>query len=364
MPAPVATRRARLQMPFAMQALSVSNDPLNIQDIRLYITSSGAFLKLSTQGGVAGWGAMPGGIAGDLGATNLVLRGKPVSAYEAVELSLKPFPRIACAAVTAMLDCLGKHTKAPVYQVLGGPTRHKVRVMASTSHPTQIGEIRAARAAGHRAFSLDIPAPPFPNSGKLYVNRIRALVDEARAAAGEGCDFVLSANAQLTAGDAQQLAAEFERTHLLWLDEPCRHGNTSALRKISDESVTPIGLGRDCRDAADFQDLLREEAADILRPSLNHFSLSRARKIAALAETYYIAVAPTYSGGTLATAAALHLAASIPNFFITHLPRPAPDDPVKGLDLTVRDGYLNLPTAPGLGITVDEAALARMEVRA
>lgn len=355
MPAPVTARRARLQMPIAMQA-AANSDPLAITSVRIF----GRYLRLQTRGGLAGWGelaAVPDGAFLRAAVNALVAR--PASAYAVLDRALPP--DLAPAAVTAMLDILGKQTKAPVYQVLGGPTRFKVRVMAQTANAA---EVKQARAAGHRAFSLSIPAPPFPNSGKLYVNTVRAVLDEARGAAGTGCDFVLNCGGQLTAGDAQQLAAEFERMHLLWLDEPCRHGNHAALSKISGESVTPVGLGGHCREASEFQDILREEAADLLRPSLNHFSIARVRKIAALAETYYVAVAPTYSGGLLSTAAALHLAASIPNFFITHLPQRPPGDPVRGPDVTVRDGYVQLPTTPGLGVTVDEGAVASTEVRA
>jgi len=358
MPAQEASRRARLHTPIALQAAAVA-DPLDITGVRLFAPPGRLYVRIETRSGLAGWGDGAAAGTADTQRLRQALLNQSASAYTAVETAL-PAP-IAPAAVMAMLDCLGRHTKAPVHQVLGGPTRFKVRVMAQVA---SAAEVRAARSAGHRAFSLTLPAPPFPNSGKLYVNRIRALFDEARAAAGDGCDFVLNANGQLSAGDAAQLAAEFERAHPLCLDEPCRHGNLAALRKIGEESVTPIGLGRDCRNASEFQDILREETADLLRPSLDHFSLARIRKIAALAEIYYIAVAPTHTGGTLATAAALHAAASMPNFFITHLPPRAPDDPARGLDFTVREGYLNLPTTPGLGVTVDEAALSRYEVRA
>jgi len=358
MPAPVALRRSRLHTAVALQS-AVATDPLAITGVRLFALPGRLFVRIETRSGTHGWGDGAAASAAETARLRQALLNQSASAYTALETALPP--PVAPAAVMAMLDCLGRHTKAPVYQVLGGPTRFKVRVMALV---TNAADVRTARAEGHRAFSLAVPAPPFPNSGKSYVNRVRALFDEVRAAAGDGCDFVLSACGQLAAGDAAQLAAEFERTHPLWLDEPCRHGNHAALRKIGEESVTPIGLGRDCRAASEFQDILREEVADLLRPSLDYFSLARIRKIAALAETYYIAVAPTHTGGSLATAAALHAAASMPNFFLTHLPARAPDDPVRGLDLTVRDGYVALPATPGLGITVDEAALARYEVRA
>lgn len=355
MPAPVALRRARLQMPFALQAAATS-DPLAIASIRMF----SSYLRLQTRSGIVGWGELSSPAdATLLRAANTALLNHSASAYTAVEKALPP--AIAPAAVMAMLDCLGRHSKAPVYQVLGGPTRFKVRAMALVK---DAGEVTQAHALGHRAFSLAIPAPPFPNSGKLYVNSIRKLLDEARGAGGAGSNFVLDCAGQLTAGDAQQLAAEFERTHLLWLDEPCRHGNTAAVRKISDECVTPIGIGRHCRESGEFQDLLRDEAVDIVRPSTQHFSISRIRRIAALAETYYIAIAPHHRGGTLGTVAALHAAASMPNFFIQELPPRAPDDPVQGFDATLRDGYLNLPTAPGLGVTINESAISSTEVRA
>jgi galactonate dehydratase len=92
--------------------------------------------------------------------------------------------------------------------------------------------------------------------------------------------------------------------------------------------------------------------------------VSQARRISALAETYYVAIAPFHDGGPIATAAALHLAASLPNFFIQQVPCPAADEDrrmrarLAGASLeVVKDGFLQLPRGPGLGITVDEAAL-------
>ncbi len=355
MPAPVASRRARLQMPVALQPASAT-DPLAIRAVRVF----SRHICLQTLGGIDGWGELSQPAGRSLPhLAHSALQNLSASAYTAAEKTLPP--ELAPAAVMAMLDIVGKHSKAPVYQVLGGPTRFKVRAMALVS---SAAEVKAARALGHRAFSLRIPAPPFPNTGKLYVNTIRGLVDDARAAAGAGCDFVLNCDAQLTAGDAQQLAAEFERMHLLWIDEPCRHGNTAALRKISDESVTPIGLGRHCTNPSEFQDLLRDEAVDIVRPSLQTFSIARIRRIAALAETYYVAIAPHHRGGTLGTVAALHAAASMPNFFIQELPPRPPDDPIQGFDAALHDGYLHLPSAPGLGVTINEAVMASTEVRA
>ena len=103
-----------------------------------------------------------------------------------------------------------------------------------------------------------------------------------------------------------------------------------------------------------------------MRPSIQRDGITRIRQIAALAETYYIAVAPNHDGGPIATAAALQLAASLPNFFIQSVPTPQDDrDRRMRTDLvaepveTVRDGFLFLPSKPGLGITVNESALEK-----
>ena len=117
-------------------------------------------------------------------------------------------------------------------------------------------------------------------------------------------------------GDAASLAAAFERFHLLWFDEPCRVSNLSTLRKIASETVTPLGLGRTIHDAGGFQDLLREQVIDVLRPSLAWNGLSQIRKMAALAESYYVAVAPFHDRGPMGTAAALTAASLNPYFFI------------------------------------------------
>jgi galactonate dehydratase len=119
-------------------------------------------------------------------------------------------------------------------------------------------------------------------------------------------------------------------------------------------------------DAGVFQDLLRQGWIDIIRPDLAHHGITRSRGLAALAETYYTAVAPHHEGGPVATAAALQLAATLPNFFIQHIPVPdSPDDRKMRAELAgeaverVRDGFAALPTGPGLGITVSQAALEK-----
>ena len=115
-----------------------------------------------------------------------------------------------------------------------------------------------------------------------------------------------------------------------------------------------------------FQGLLREGLVDLVRPDIGIFGISGVRRIAALAETYYVAVAPRHDGGPIGTAAAIHIAASLPNFFIQHVPVPAAEqDRAMRRELvspaveTGSGGFLELTTSPGLGITVNEAAVEK-----
>jgi galactonate dehydratase len=166
------------------------------------------------------------------------------------------------------------------------------------------------------------------------------------------------------------LAAEVERFHLLWLEEPTAEINGAAFRKICAENVTPIGIGRGIADNAGFQDLLRMDSVDILRPDIARSGISETRKAASLAETYYVAVAPFHRGGPVGTVAALHAAASLPNFFIQEVPLPADDRDIAmrrelagaGIERP-QDGFLPLPAGHGLGISLNEDALRKYSLR-
>ncbi|MDQ6700986.1 MAG: hypothetical protein M3Z36_12470, partial [Acidobacteriota bacterium] len=263
---------------------------------------------------------------------------------------------------------LGQSCKAPIYRVLGGPTRNKVRAMTSlagASDDELVADLKRAMAAGFRAFSVPVPPPAARNQGQAYARATRKRVDTLRAAAGNGnIDFVLNGGDHLSPGDAGSLAASLESFHLLWFDEPCAVSNLQTIRKISGETVTPIGFGRHITEPGTFQDLLREGLVDIVRPDLSRNGISQCRRLAAMAEPYYTAVAPHHEGGPISTIAALHLAASLPNFFIQHIPLPAAAedrkmraDLVSGSPEAVRDGFAALPGGNGLGIAVNEKAL-------
>lgn len=364
-------RRARLHAGIALQAQAAGNDPLEIRKIRAFpLREPGSgrrytLVKIETRGGLAGWGECGEFTRAEFAAARDAVVGTMASAYEIAWRKLGQARAIRAAVNMAQLDVLGKLSKAPVYQVLGGPTRFKARAIARLEGPAALDR---AQTAGYKAFLVPAVPTEWRNQGKAYMNRIRNLMNMMRNAAGADSDFVLDAAGAFTPGDAQSVAAELESFHMLWFDEPCGVLNLGAIRKIAGENVTPLGFGRTVGDAQGFQNLLLEDAVDLLRPDLAVHGISQIRRIAAIAEVYYVAVAPYHNGGPVATAAALHLAASLPNFFIQQVPLPGAQSDIDMRRAIAGDaiekvtgGFLALPTGPGFGITVNEQALTRYQ---
>ena len=347
------TRRERLRLPIAPQTVAAARPgALDITDIRHFPVRepvSGnrySLLRIATRSGLVGWGECGYNPNADLKALQSAWVGKPANAYA----TIAPSTPFRAALDIALLDVLGKAANTPLYRVLGGPTRNKVRAYSSP------------RSQEFPVAVIDVPAPASRNQGKAYQNRILELV----GAVPDDGDFILAGNGLLTPGDAASVAKTLETKHPLWFDEPCSHSNLDALRKVANETVVPLGFGAGIDDPGVFQALLREGFIDIVRPELAIFGINGARRVAALAEPYYVAVAPRHAGGPVGTAAAIHLAASIPNFFIQHVPVPvAEQDRAMRREIvspaveTGSGGFLELTKTPGLGITVNESALEK-----
>ena len=338
MPSALSVRRLRLAGQLAV-AVAPSTGPAAIVGARLWRAPRFSVIRIETRGGVFGYGECAPIEQSAFELALGLIKGRDATSFEVIR-TLVAGPMEA-AVNMALLDITGKLANAPIYQVLGGPTRNKARAMAAldgADTPALLRAMERLRAQGYRAFRV-------PATHHDAAERLKRL----RQAAGEGVDFVLDGAGQWTPGQASVAAAALERLHPLWLDEPCPLGNIRAVSKVSEENVTPLGFGRSARLPVDFQELLREQVIDVLRPDLAHMSISSIRRAAAIAETYYTAVAPYNTGGRIATAAGLHLAASIPNFYLLDVPPGT---------ATVKDGFAELPTGPGLGIEIREGEWA------
>jgi galactonate dehydratase len=338
MPIASLARRARL----APQAAVAASGPNSIANGKLFARNGYSVVKLETRGGVVGYGEGSPIQQSEFDAALARVKGREATSFEIVRTLLAAGTGVESAFNTALLDITGKLARAPIYQVLGGPTRNKARALGTITGATDddlVKSMESMRAAGYRAFRF-----PAAANTPATVRRFEAL----RKAGGDNVDFVVDAAGAYSPGQAATLAAALEKLHPLWIDEPCSLANLRAAAKIADESVAPLGFGRHATRPVDFQEMLREQIIDVLRPDASRMSISAIRRSAAIAETYYVGVAPIHGGGRIGTAAALHLAAAIPNFVLLDIPLG---------NATVKDGFAELPTGPGLGIAINEGAL-------
>ena len=331
-------------------------------------------VRVDTDEGVSGYAETTAGPAPQVTVDQLkrelspLVGASPFRGVQTDEALKRARASLAARAVAnvACLDILGKVAKASVYEVLGGPTRHKVRAMAvlAAAGDAELREsVLAAKREGHRAFSIPLTIPPGQGRGRQFYARVRAALDRLRQAAGDECDFVLDCGGQPSPGEALSIADRVESFHLLWMDEPCGELSATAQASLAKGSAMPTGYGRGFTNVARFQDLLREDAVDVLRPALATHGLTAVRKAAAIAETYYVAVAPFHRGGPIGTAAGVHVCAALPNSFVQERPfstnsanrqfRAA----ISGWDEKPSDGFFPLTGRPGLGLAVDEHVL-------
>ncbi|KAA6223232.1 mandelate racemase/muconate lactonizing enzyme family protein [Streptomyces albofaciens JCM 4342] len=274
---------------------------------------------------------------------------------------------VACVE-TACWDIKGKALGVPVWQLLGGRVRDRVKAYANgwyTTERTPEGYHAAARAVverGYRALKID----PF-GTGHLELDPAAtryavSLIEAVRDAIGPDRELMVEMHGRFSPATAVRLARELAPFDPAWLEEPVPPENLKALAKVAGKVDTPIATGERIHDRIEFRELFESQAADIVQPDVGHFGgILETRKLAATAETHYMMVAPHNVGGGVLTAASLQLAGCTPNFkILEHFNDFADSDikrVVKGAPEVV-DGYFTLPDAPGLGVELDTDAAA------
>ena len=321
-------------------------------------------IRVEARGGDVGFGE--GAEIRGLTPIKEILQGRRATSFEYVRNRLASHPSAEAAVNNALLDLMARSTKVPVYQYMGGPTRFKARVMAKIDGANNdfANPIKRAMARGFNTFTMPVPPRESMTRLQAYVDIVRRRMDHFKEVAGRDSEIVLDGAGALLPGDAAVIARALERSHPIWFDEPCTVITSDALSKISDESVMPLGIGRGITEPSAFQNLLRTGSVDVLCPSLALNSLHKIRRMAAIAETHYVAVAPFHDGGPLGTLFGIHLAASIPNFFIQQVPI-APSDRAAqmraellgGHTETANGGFAALINQPGIGVQINEQAL-------
>ncbi len=256
----------------------------------------------------------------------------------------------------ALWDIKGKALGVPVYELLGGPTRDRVRVYAHARTPETI---RERLKQGFTAFKTG-PAKRRPSryvETPAEVGYAAEKFAELRELVGDNVDIGVDFHGAISPATAKLLIKALEPYHPMFIEEPVNAQNHDVMAEIARGTHLPIATGERVFTKWGFREVLEKGAATILQPDLCHAGgITECRLIAGMAEAYYAAIAPHNPLGPISLAAGVQLAASIPNFMIQEqvsLGEGYLKEPFR-----VRDGYLNLPAGPGLGIELDEDALA------
>ena len=264
----------------------------------------------------------------------------------------------------ACWDIVGKTLGEPVYRLLGGAVRDRIKAYANgwyTVERTPEEFHAAARRVVERGY-LALKLDPFGNaSGELEPAELRrsvALVEAVRDAVGPDAEVLIEMHGRFTPATAVTVAHALEPFAPAWIEEPVPPENLRALAKVAARVNVPVATGERIHSRHDFRELFELQAADVIQPDLTMSGgIAETRKLAAWAESYYVLVAPHNVGGPVSTAAALQLAACTPNFKIQEHFNDFADPWVKDAapgNPEVVDGFFALPEGPGLGVVLDE----------
>jgi galactonate dehydratase len=263
----------------------------------------------------------------------------------------------------ALWDLKGRALNLPVWQMLGGRVRDKIRAYAwiGGDRPNEIAEAAKARAGqGFSAVKMNAtPEMDWIGTPRLFDD----VLDRVQAAQAAGVDVGLDFHGRVHRPLAKQLAKVLEPLGLLFIEEPLLSENPEGLRQIAGLTSIPVALGERLYSRWDFKPFFESGAVDIIQPDLSHAGgITEVRKIAAMAEAYDIAVAPHCPLGPLALASCLQVAACAPNVAIQEMSLGIHYNVGADLfsycgdknQLTPTGGYLAIPAGPGLGVDIDE----------
>lgn len=364
---------------------------MKIIDIRHHLIHPGAgknlcFVRIDTDEGIHGWGECYTQADRDVQITahidmlkRYLIGRDPTNIKHFMQMVYDDFAGrrgamdLWCAVSGlehAMWDILGKVSGQPVYKLLGGPVRSKIRVYANgwggggwdsadlADRASQIVE------SGFTALKFD----PIPGPWRTFVSKDveRQAVENVRAvrqAVGTDVDILVEMHRRLAPMHAVKIARGIEEYEPFWYEEPVLAENIDALASAKQNINIPVVTGEELYTKFEFREIFEKQAADIINPDVcNVGGILELKEIAAMAEPYFVVVSPhNYNSTTLGLAATVNASATMPNFLITEyfvnfeeLGKDIATTPFQ-----VENGYINLPESPGLGIDLDEESLAK-----
>jgi galactonate dehydratase len=288
---------------------------------------------------------------------------------------------VLTAVESALWDLTGKALGLPVYQLLGGKFRDKIRVYCDTALyqnrlPTPEDFAQAARKTadmGFTAVKFDLDQANDPNKYDWYnwtasPAELQRMVDQmtaAREEVGPNVDICADMHGRYDTTTGERVAKLMEPLNLMWLEEPIPAENVDAYKKITDSTSTPICAGENIYLAYGFRRLLEIGGVDIIMPDLQKVGgLGEAQRVANLANLYYVPFAPHMVASFLGAMASCHVCASVPNFMILEWQiyfhtNPMFDEIVDYDGEKFVDGFIPLSEKPGIGVEINEEGMRK-----
>ena len=273
---------------------------------------------------------------------------------------------------SALWDITGQAAGVPIWQLLGGKFRDKIRIYndchaGETEKPeAYAAKAREVEARGFTAIKFDID--PLPSRRDRYNRCISnddiahyvEVVTAVRESLDSNTDLAIDAHWFYAPVDILKIAHAFEDLDLLWLEDPIPPENIAAMEGVTKSTRTPICTGENFYTRFGFRDLIETQAADIISPDMAKAGgLLEGRRIADLADMYYIPIAPHNIGSPVQTVANCHVMAAVPNFLVLefhHLDNLFWEGIINEGPL-IQEGHIDVPNLPGLGVTLNEDLL-------
>lgn len=342
------------------------------------------FLKIDTDEGIAGWGEPI--IEGRADAVRAAVQefekyliGKdPMRIEDHWQAMYRtgfyrggPETMSAIAGIDqALWDIKGRYYNAPVYELFGGACRDKLRVYRwiGGDRPSDIRSAALeAHSQGYSAIKMNATEELHYIDNFKKIEAVCERVAAIRDALGYEMDIAVDFHGRVHKSMAKVLAKELDAFHLMFIEEPVLSQNNEALREIARYTSTPIATGERMFSRWEFKNLLQDGYVDVIQPDLSHAGgISECKKIASMAEAYDVAVAPHCPLGPVALGACIQLDTCTPNAFIQEQSLGIHYN--KGGDLLdyirdpsiyqYKDGFIDIMKGPGLGVEVNEEALA------
>ena len=356
---------------------------------------NGLFVKIHTNQDIYGCGEGVDAVAGSYQLVKLFARQlqdeNPLDVHRLFEqLRRNGFFRgaqagmyvaVLSAVESALWDLAGKALGLPVYRLLGGKFRDRIRVYMDTALyqrtlPKPEDFAAAAREAvdmGMTAIKFDLDQANDPNKYDRYnwtaspaeLQRMYDQIAAAREEIGPQIDLCVDMHGRYDALTGEKVAKLLEPLNVMWLEEPCPAENIQAYKKIADSTSTPICVGENQYLAYGFREMLEIGAADIVMPDLQKAGgLGEGQRIANLANLYYVPFAPHMVASYLGAMASCHCCASVPNFLILEWQiyfhkNPMFEEIVTFDGPMIEDGFITLSEKPGVGVDINEEGMRK-----